>query len=88
MSEEDKRTCYFKGKGYTGHEDYSCPFVGDCDRDDCFILTAAVKKSIENVIGQIQGKKESEIENQEGTQDPEESVVFEFVYDKHDKKVF
>ena len=82
MSDDnDKIMCYFRGKGYTGQEDYPCPLIGQCDCNDCFIVASAVKKAIEDVCGQIQGKEESEIENYEEAQDPESSVLFELTCD-------
>ena len=81
MSDDnDKITCYFRGKGYTGQEDYPCPLIGQCDCDDCFIIESAVKKAIKKVSGQMHGE-ESQIDNVEEAQDPESSVLFELTCD-------
>ena len=59
MSDINK-TCYFKGKGYTNHEDYSCPLrIGLCGCDDCSVLATAIKAAIKEFIEQ----RKTEIEN-------------------------
>ncbi len=78
MSEDnDKITCYFRsGKGYTGHEDYPCPIIGQCDCDDCFIIESAVRNAIKAVSGQIDDLDE--------TQTPGPTVLFELSCEEED----